>query len=389
MIKQLTMSFLYPSAGLLLLGLACGLAGCRENGKAARHGASAPPVLIGQVSRKTVPLTLDAIGVVEPSRTVSVRSQVTGTLLKIDFAEGHDVKAGDLLFEIDPRPFQNALRSAEADLQKAHVQLENARSQSKRYRSLNAESAISKEQFQTIEDNERTAAAQVHFGEAAVASARLELDYCSIRAPISGRTGVYGVHEGDLVSSGSATPLVVINQLSPTYVTFGVPQQNLGELRRYRSAGPVHVDATPPGDDPKPETGELIFIDNNVDSTTGTLKLKAAFPNGSHRLWPGQFVTVRIMLATPDELVVPSNAVQNDQDGQHVFVVRADRTAEFRPIVVTRTYGADTVVSRGLAAGETVITDGQLRVISGKPVQIKPAAVADNAAAPASLTPRD
>ena len=383
--KFLRTSNFARAAGLLALA-GLGLAGCRDHAAAPRTHGAGPPVVVGHTARKIVPLALEAIGVVEPSRTVSVRSQVTGSLLKIDFAEGHDVKAGDLLFEIDPRPFQNALRSAEADLQKAHVQLENARSQSARYRALNAESAISKEQFQTIEDNERTAAAQVHSGEAAVASARLQLDYCSIRAPIAGRTSAYGVHEGDLVSSLDPTPLVVINQVSPTYVTFGVPQQHLDDLRRYRAAGTVHVFATPSGDSGPPETGELIFIDNNVDSTTGMLKLKAAFPNESHRLWPGQFVTVSVTLASPEELVVPSAAVQNDQDGQHVFIVRADGTAEFRPIVVARESGDDTVVSHGLAAGETVIVDGQLRVLPGQPVQIKPAAaaVAAEAAAPAT-----
>ena len=224
--------------------------------------------MVGHTARKIVPLALEAIGVVEPSRTVSVRSQVTGSLLKIDFAEGHDVKAGDLLFEIDPRPFQNALRSAEADLQKAHVQLENARSQSARYRALNAESAISKEQFQTIEDNERTAAAQVHSGEAAVASARLQLDYCSIRAPIAGRTGAYGVHEGDLVSSLDPTPLVVINQIEPIYVSFALPGSQLGPVLLAERESALSVTATVAGV-ARPVEGKVAFVDNAVDTTTG------------------------------------------------------------------------------------------------------------------------
>jgi multidrug efflux system membrane fusion protein len=374
---------------VLILTLGLPLTGCADKDKGARRNAGgAAPVHVAQVEHRVVPLTLDAIGAVEPSRTASVRSQVTGTLQKIDFREGQDVKIGDLLFEIDPRPFQNALQSAEADLQRARVQLENAKSQSERYRSLNTESAISKEQFQTIEDNERTAAAQVLSGEAAVANARLQLEYCSIRAPIAGRTGSYGAHEGDLISSGNSTPLVVINQLSPTYVTFSVPQQYLGELTRYREAGPVAVTATPPGNDPPHEGGELIFIDNVVDMATGTLRLKATFPNTSRNLWPGQFATVRITLASPDVVCIPSAAVQSDQQGHHVFVVKPDKTAEYRPITVERTVGNTAVISKGVNPGETIVIDGQLRVVPGKPVDVRPAeSMADNGNSPSSHGP--
>jgi multidrug efflux system membrane fusion protein len=370
--------------GLLALGLALALNGCAEKSRTAGRGTGAAPVLVGKVERKPVPLTLDAIGTVEPSRTASVRPQIAGTLLKIDFKEGQQVAEGDLLFEIDPRPFQNALRSAEAELQKWRVQLENARAQSERYRALDAESAISKEQFRAIEDAERSAAAQLLSGEAGVAGAKLQLDYCSIRAPMAGLTGAYGAHEGDLVSSASAAPLVIVNQISPTHVSFGVPQQYLGDIARYRAAGTIAVAATPPGADTAAEKGELIFIDNNVDPSTGTLKLKAAFPNPSRRLWPGQFVAARITLATPDALVIPSAAVQNDQSGQHVFVVKDDLTAEMRPVTVERRNGNDAVIAKGLAEGETVVTDGQLRVTAGKPVAIKAPGAPVKAAAPAS-----
>jgi multidrug efflux system membrane fusion protein len=371
-----------PALGLLV-SLAFAVTGCTDKSKDAKKGAgNLPPVHVAKVEKKTVPLTLDAIGAVEPSRTASVRSQVSGTLQKIAFREGQEVQPGDLLFEIDPRPFQNALHSAQADLQRARVQLENARAQSERYRALNTESAISKEQFQSIQDNERTAAAQVLSGEAAVANAQLQLDYCSIRAPIAGRTGSFGAHEGDLISSGSSAPLVVINQLSPTYVTFSVPQQYLGELSRYRAAGPVTVTATPPGADPTSENGELTFIDNTVDSTTGTLRLKATFPNTAQQLWPGLFVTVRLTLASPEVIFIPSAAVQSDQQGQHVFVVKPDKTAEFRPITIERRNGGDSVISKGLQLGETVVTDGQLRVVPGKPVDIKAVETASMAATP-------
>lgn len=342
---------------------------------------------VASVEFKTVPLTLDAIGAVEPSRTASVRSQVSGTLQKIAFHEGQDVQVGDLLFEIDPRPFQNALQSSKADLQRAKVALENAKAQSDRYRTLNTESAISKEQFQSIEDAERTAAAQVLSGEAAVANAQLQLEYCSIRAPIAGRTGSYGAHEGDLISSSSATPLVVINQLSPTYVSFSVPQQYLGELNRFRESGAIAVSATPPGTDQKDEEGELSFIDNTVDSTTGTLRIKATFPNTSRRLWPGQFAIVRVILASPQVVAIPSAAVQNDQQGQHVFVVKADKTAEYRPVTIERTGGGEAVVSKGLKPGETVVIDGQLRVVPGKPVEVKNAGSGTHIAKDSGPTP--
>lgn len=374
-------------AALMLISLAALLTSCGDRPKAAGRTAAPAPVVVGRVERKPVPLILDAIGNVEPSRTASVRSQVTGTLMKIDFREGQEVKEGDLLFEIDPRPFENALRSAEADLKKNQVQLDNARSQANRYRSLSADQAISKEQFQSIEDAERTAAAQLLSGEAAVASAKLQLEYCSIRSPIAGLAGSYGAHEGDLISASSSTPLVVVNQISPTYVTFGVPQQYLADITHYRAAGSILVSATPPGSDNTAEKGELTFIDNNVDPSTGTLRLKATFVNASLRLWPGQFVPTRVTLATPEALVIPSAAVQNDQAGQHVFVIKADNTAEVRPITVERRSGGDTVITKGLTVGETVVIDGQLRVVSGKPVAIKQPAAPQTGATAASAGP--
>ena len=342
-------------------------------GRGGRGGGGAAPVMVGQAHRKVVPLTLDAIGAVEPMRSAALRSQVTGTLMKIAIQEGQDVKQGDLLFEVDPRPFKNALQSALAESQKIAVQLGNARAQVERYRALNADSMVSKEQFQTIQDNERALQAQSLASEAAIANAQLQLDYSSIRAPISGRTGNLGVHEGDLIRANDATILVSINQLSPIYVTFGVPQQYLGPLTRYRAAGGVSVNATPPGVDEAPEKGELSFIDNTVDSATGTLKLKASFPNDAHRLWPGQFANITILLASPEVLTVPASAVENDQNGQHVFVVGADRLAEFRPVVVERTTGDNAVITSGVTEGETVVTDGQLRVVPGRPVEIKEA----------------
>lgn len=370
------------SASVLVLFLsACGeksqAAAGAKGGKGGRGGGGAAPVLVGQAQRKIVPLVIEAIGAVEPIRTTAVRSQVTGTLLKIAIQEGQNVKQGDLLFEIDPRPFQNALKSAEADLQKARVQLETARAQVARYRSLTTEQMVSKEQFEKISDTARSLEAEVLADESRVATAKLSLEYCSIRAPLSGRMGNMSVHEGDLVRSNSndaAATLVTINQLSPIYVTFGVPQQYLASLTRYRATGTLKVKVVPPGIDEKPEEGELTFMDNTVDSSTGTLKLKGTFPNASHRLWPGQFATVTLTLDAPEVLTIASSAVQASQSGQNVFVVTPEKTAELRPIVVERTFENDAVIASGLKVGETVVVDGQLRVLPGKPVDIKEAA---------------
>lgn len=343
------------------------------NGGGGKKGGGGPaPVYVGTVQKKTVPLVIEAIGAVEPMRTTVVRSQVTGTLVKIAIQEGQTVKEGDLLFAIDPRPFENALRSAEADLQKARVQLETARAQVARYKSLTTDQMVSKEQFEKISDTARSLESEVQSDESRLATAKLQLEYCSIRAPLSGRTGNIPVHEGDLVRVNEAGGvLVTIHQVSPIYVTFGVPQQYFGSLVRYRATGTLKVSVVPPGIDEKPEQGELTFMDNTVDSSTGTLKLKGTFPNPHQRLWPGQFATVTVTLAAPEVLTVASSAIQTSQSGQHVYVVKADKTAELRPVVVERLYEADAVISKGLTDGETVVVDGQLRVMPGRPVDIK------------------
>jgi multidrug efflux system membrane fusion protein len=364
--------FLFSWLGL---GLLLGLTGCADNAKpSAGRGGGAAPVVAGKVERRVVPLTLDAIGAVEPSRTATVRSQVTGTLIKIHFTEGQVVKQGDVLFEIDSRPFQNSLRSAEADLQRIKVQLGTAQAQVDRYRTLNEGALVSQEQFQSIADSARALQSQQLASESAAANARLQLDYCLIRAPLDGRTGNVTVHEGDLIrSNDSAGQLVTVHQISPINVTFGVPQQYFGSLVQYRSQGALKIKVTPPGPDDRPEEGELTFMDNTVDASTGTLKLKGTFPNPNQRLWPGQFATVTLTLAAPEVLTVASSALQTSQTGQHVFVIKEDKTAELRPVTVERLSGPLAVIAKGVAEGETIVTDGQLRVIPGRPVEIKTA----------------
>lgn len=355
------------------------LAGCGDRAAASAKGgnkggkgkAGAAPVLVGQVQRQKVPLVVDAIGAVEPIRMTAVRAQVTGVLQKIAFQEGKEVKEGDLLFEIDPRPFRGALQAANADLQKLKVQLETARAQVVRYEALSKDQMISKEQFQKILDDARTTEAEVLASESRVSNAKLQIEFSAIRAPLSGRTGNLNVHEGDLIRANDPGSLVTINQVSPIYVTFGVPQQYLSAINRYRAERSLAVRVIPPGSDEKPETGELTFLDNTVDSATGTIKLKAMFKNEEQRLWPGQFANVMITLAEPEVLTVAASAVQNSQTGQHVFVISSERIAELRPITVARTYEGLAVVTKGLKEGESVVIDGQLRVIPGRSVEIK------------------
>lgn len=368
--------------GSVLIALICtGLfTGCGEKspapgagGGGKRGGGGAAPVYAGQVQKKIVPLVIEAIGAVEPIRTTAVRSQVTGTLIKIAITEGQNVTQGDLLFEIDPRPFKNALQSAEADLQKSRLQLETARTQVARYRLLTTDQMVSKEQFEKISDTARALEAEVLSNESRLSTAKLQLEFCSIRAPLTGRTGNMTIHEGDLVranANDATSTLLTINQLNPIYVTFGVPQQYLSVLTRYRAVGTLAVRVIPPGIDEKPEAGTLTFMDNMVDSSTGTLRLKGTFDNASQRLWPGQFATVTVVLDSPAVLTITSSAIQTSQKGQHVFVVQPDEKAELRPVVVQRIYEGDAVISSGLREGESVVVDGQFRVVPNSPVKV-------------------
>ncbi len=367
--RRTLVSSLFVVAGLALAG--CGQQKADAPKASGKKGGGAAPVLVGQVQRQKVPLVIEAIGAVEAVRQTTVRAQVTGILQKIAFKEGQDVKEGDVLFEIDPRPFRGALASAQADLQKAKVQLSAAKAQVTRYQALSKDQMISKEQFQKIQDDAASAEAEVLAAESRVSNARLQLEFAVIRAPFSGRTGNLSVDEGDIVRANDTGALVTINLVSPIYVTFGVPQQYLAAINRYRADRTLAVKVTPPGSDEKPVFGELTFVDNVVDSSTGTIRLKAIFKNDQQLLWPGQFASVGVTLADPEVTTVAASAIQNSQTGQHVFVVTPERTAELRPVTVERLYEGLAVITKGLKEGETVVIDGQLRVIAGRPVEIK------------------
>jgi multidrug efflux system membrane fusion protein len=330
---------------------------------------NAVPVTIATVTRKTVPVDVHAIGNVEAYSTVSVKAQIAGEVEKVYFKQGQDVKNGDLLFTLDHRSFEATLQQLEANLTRDQAQLKNANAQAERMESLFQDGIASQEQFDTFRTNADALAASVRADEAAVKKARIDLDYCTVHAPIAGRTGDLLVHPGNIVKANE-TVLVVINQDHPIYVTFSVPEQHLLEIQRRRAGGSLQVEAHIPDDQLPPSKGALTFIDNAVDKTTGTITLKATFQNADSRLWPGQFVNVVLNLATQtNAVVVPSQAVQTGQSGFYAYVIKPDMTADLRPVVPGNTLGGETVIEKGLTPGERVVTDGQLRLFPGAKIE--------------------
>ena len=330
------------------------------------------PVTVAAVVQKTVPVQILAIGNVEAYSTVGVKAQVGGQLLHVHFREGQEVKKGDLLFTIDPRPFEATLRQAEANLSKDSAQLENARVEVGRYADLVKKGYVAQQQYDQIRTNFATLEAAVEADRALVENARLQLKYCYIYSPITGRTGSLIANEGNVIKANADTSIVVVNQVQPIYVTFSVPEQYLGEIRKYMGGGTLKVEAFPSKGDKNPAVGRIAFIENVVDTATGTIKLKGSFDNRDKRLWPGQFIHVVLTLTVQNNAVVaPTEAVQTGQQGQFVFVVKDDLTAEVRPVVVSRTSGGESVIEKGLTPDEKVVTDGQIRLMPGAKMVIK------------------
>jgi len=330
------------------------------------------PVTAGTVIQKTVPVQVRAIGNVEAYSTISVKSQIDGQLIRVHFKEGQDVKKGDILFTIDPRPYEAALKQAEANFAKDSAQLENARVEVSRYAELVKKGYVAQEQYDQIRTNAAALEATVNADKALVENAHLQLKYCFIYSPITGRTGNLMANQGNLIKANADNPMVTINQIQPIYVTFSVPEQYLSEIKKYMAGSKVKVEVYVTRDEDHPEEGVLTFVDNTVDMTTGTIKLKGTFANKEKRLWPGQFVNVILTLTTqPNAVVIPSQAIQTGQSGQYVFVIKSDFTVESRPVVIDRTLDGETVVEKGLQPGDKVVTDGQLRLIPGVKVEIK------------------
>ena len=333
---------------------------------------AAVPVATATVVEKPMPIDLSVIGTAEPFSTVSVRAQITGELTSVSFTEGDDVAKGQVLFTIDRRPLEGALLQAQANLERDTAQAANAKSLAQRYLDLADRGIATKEQVETSRTAAMALDATVGADRAAVENARVQLQYATIAAPIPGRTGALMVHAGNLVRSNDTTPLVVINQVTPINVTFSIPEARLTDLKRYLAAGSLKVAARPPNDERPAAIGRISFVDNQVDPSTGTIRVKGSFGNEDRRLWPGQFVNVVVTLTTdPAAVVVPTTAVQAGQQGQYVFVIKSDQTADLRNVTVARTVANESVIQEGLTAGETVVTDGQLRLVPGSRVTIK------------------
>jgi len=347
-----------------------------KDARKAAKGPPAVPVTVARVVQESVPVRLRAIGNVEAFSTVSLKARVDGQIVEVNFKEGASVSKGDVLFRIDPRPFQAALRQAEANALRDSAARDQARSQERRYQELLDKNFISKEAYAQIRTNAQTAEAVAKASRAALENARLNLEYCTIQSPLDGFVGKVLLQAGNLVKANDVNPLVVINQVRPIYVNFAVPEQELPEVRKRMADGPLDVEAIPADATQQRPSGRLIFVDNAVDPSTGTIKLRAQFDNGDAALWPGQFVNVSVRLYLQDNaILIPSQAIQTGPDGQYVYVVDDDLLAQLRAVTVQRTDGEQTVIAKGLAKGERVVTRGQLRLGPKTRVQIgKPAA---------------
>jgi multidrug efflux system membrane fusion protein len=374
---------LRPLVGSIVLGAALAALGCSggeavattpppAGGRGGNAAAQAVPVTTATVVQKSVPLAVQGIGTVIAASTVTVRAQVTGELTAVHFIEGDEEKEGQVLVEIDKRPLEAALAQAQAALDRDLAQTVNAKSQAARYQDLLKRGIATKEQVDQIVANAAALDATVALDRANIDNAKVQLQYATIKAPIAGKTGLLQVHPGNLVRATDTTPNVTINKITPVYVTFSVPEAMLPDLKRYMAKGKLAVTAQPPNDEDAPATGLINFIDNAVDPTTGQIKVKGTFANTDRRLWPGQYVNVNVTLSTePNAIVAPSLAVQTGQQGTYVFVVKPDKTVELRPVVVERTSDDNSVIKSGLKPGETVVTDGQLRLTPGSRVTIK------------------
>lgn len=366
---------LMPLALAFLFGSIALLPACSSKpteGQGIKRGPRpAVPVLVGTVKQMNVPVQIQVIGSGEAYSTVSVKSLVQGEVQRIYFRQGQFVKKGDILFSIDPAPFQAALAQAKANLAKDQAQLQYASAQDERYTALYKEGIVSKDQYNQFQSNALALKAAVRSDQAAAQSAEIQLSYCTIRSPIDGLTGAVQVDPGNLVKVNDVA-MVVINQIRPIYVDFSVPQQYLAQIMEYQTHRPLRVEAVIPSQPDQPEWGTLTFINNTVDTSTGTILLKGTFPNARLRLWPGAYVNVTLALTVQNRAVAaPATAVQTGQQGNYVYIVNSDRTAAYQAVKTGSTYQGYTVIKEGLKPGQTVVTDGQLTLYPGAKVEIK------------------
>jgi multidrug efflux system membrane fusion protein len=385
------------------------LPGCQSRKAQSAGTPPAVPVTVGLAAQESVPLEIRTVGTVEPAATIQVKSQIAGELMRVRFIEGGNVKKGDLLFEINPRSYQEALRQAEAAMSRESAQLRQAeanlardlaqsrssQADAARYEALAKEGVVSRAQWDQVRAGAEALQESIHADQAAIESAgaslessraavekaKLDLSYCEIRSPVSGRAGNLLVHAGNLVKANGDNPLVVINQIAPIFVSFSVPEAQLAVIRKNSSARKLPVRVFLQDDPGKGARGLLTVIDNAVDTNTGTIRLKGTFNNEEGILWPGLFVNVVLTLdAVTNATVVPSEAVQAGQQSQFIYVVKPDQTVEPRNVTVGRTYGNQVIIEKGLAPGESVVTDGQLRLFPGARIQAVPAGKLDSGA---------
>jgi len=357
---------------MVIIAIAMTIDACSSRSKDKYGSGKAVPVTVAEAVQKDVPMQLSAIGNVEAYKTVSVRARIGGELEKVYFTEGDYVQEGDLLFLIDPRPYQAALKQAEANLARDSVQAANAEKDAQRYAVLVKQGIVTKEQYEQMRTAADALHATVKAEQAAVENAGLQLEYCKIKSPITGLTGKLMFDRGNMIKANDDKPLVVINQIQPIYVSFSLPEKDLPAIKKHQNERKLKAEAFIPGLKAAPPAGELTFINNTVDTSTGTILLKATFANSDRRLWPGQFVNVALTLGIqPGAVVIPSQAVQSGQSGSYVFVIKNDRTAEMRMVEAGSAANGDLVIEKGIQAGETVVTDGQLQLSTGTNVEIK------------------
>jgi len=356
-------------ASVFLFVLCLALASCSGDGDKNRKGAAAP-VLVAEVTLQDMPRVLRVVGNVAASATVGVKARVTGELIGVHFTEGQDVQAGQPLFTIDPRPFQAALNEAQSRLERDIAQLNKATEDMKRYGKLASEGYVSREAYDKAVTDAAALRATVRADEAAVESARLQLSYCSITAPISGRAGAIRADRGNMIKANDDAPLLVLDTLQPVYVNFSVPEARLSEILARQRENNLSIQAVPTGGESA--SGVLTFVDNAVDIRTGTIRLRGVFTNENRALWPGQFVQVALMLGMDrNVVVVPAKAVQSGRNENFVYVVDADRAAQVRRIVMDPEDNGQMIVREGLAKGERVVLEGQVRLAPGTPVEIR------------------
>lgn len=365
------------SAGLLCLLAACLLAACGGNDKKARRERVVPVTAVAAV-REDVPVTLSAVGNVTPLASVEVKSRVGGIIERQLVRNGQDVKAGDLLFQVDPRAFDLAVKEAQARLDRDRAHLDKAKKDLRRYSKLRDLNVVAQEQYDNTYAEATSLENTIRLNEAALEQARLDRDYAAIRAPISGRVGIVRVNVGNVIKANDDRTLCVINQIKPINVSFTLPERYLGEIMERRRQGPMRVTITPSGAGAAPVEADLAAVDNAVDTTTGTIRLLASYPNEDTRFWPGQFARVELTLRTlKGALLLPTGAVLQGMEGPYVYVVKtaegdpASGTVEARQVTTSHIVGGRTVVDSGIKPGELVVLDGQVGLSPGARVSIK------------------